>query len=284
MNYNKILKKTPFPVGFYSICGPQGAGKTSGAVGFFRTDYKLWRKWRYERGLEAAKEYYAANGIKLHVDKVLYFSNTPILLDRKRKIYTHEIDIQQLGLPNDKYDVQYLPRGSVVFIQEADVLAYCRDWVSLSEYLRALLKYVRHNLLTIIFDMQVGGDLDKALRNLTMGTFYMIDSGVKRFLLFWKRQEWRFLYVQSQFNNAIKEYSQLGCRSHFKAVERGKFHVWGNVFDCYDSFSGRRYFFYGIEKHGYTYKEFDSGSMRVSDINDFVKNHPLSRPDEVKKK
>ena len=31
-------------------------------------------------------------------------------------------------------------------------------------------------------------------------------------------------------------------------VQRGKFRVFGDVFDCYDSFSGQRYFLKDIEK------------------------------------
>lgn len=283
MNLTKDLKKAPFPTGFFSLCGAQGAGKTSGAAAILRTDYKYWRKWRYQQGKEAADEYYAANGIRLNVSENLYFSNTPILLDRRRGIYTNEVDIQCLGLPNDNFEVQYLPCGSVVFIQEADVLAYCRDWESLNEYLRALFKYVRHNLITIIFDMQYGGDLDKALRNLLVGMLYMVESGIKRYWLFWKRQTWRFLYIRSQLNNAIKELSQLGVKSKIPVCEWGKFRVRGSVFDCYDSFSGKRYYFYGIDKVGYKYREHVRGGMSVKDINAFVAQHPLTRPEEVKK-
>lgn len=283
MNLTKQLKKEPLPSGFFSICGVQGAGKTSLATALLRTDYRYWRKWRYSQGQELARSYYAENDIKLNVSENLYFSNTPILLDRRKGIYTHEIDVQRLGLPNDEYDVQYLPRGSVIFIQEADILTWCRDWNTLSEYLRNLIKYVRHNLLTIIFDMQYGGDLDKALRNLVVGTYYVTESGIRRFLLFWKRQEWRFLYVRSQLNNAVKELSQLGVKIKISVVEWGKFRIFGNVFDCYDSFSGQRYFLYGIDKNGYEYREHVKGGLTVEDINEFVQQHPLTRPEEVKR-
>lgn len=284
MNLTKEIKKAPLASGFYTICGEQGAGKTSFATAILRTDYRYWRKWRYRQGRALADDYEAKNGIELDISETLYFSNTPILLDRRKGIYTHEVDLQKLGLPNDDFEVQYFPRGSVIFIQEADVLAYCRDWDSLNEYLRALIKYVRHNLLTIIFDMQYGGDLDKALRNLTVGSYYMYESGVKRWLLFWRRQYWRFFFIRSQLNNAIKELSQLGVRFKIPVVQRGKFRVFGDVFDCYDSFSGQRYFLKDIEKVGYLYREHVKGGLTVEDINSFVVQHPLSRPVEVKKR
>lgn len=284
MNYVKDLKKAPLQSGFYSICGCQGAGKTSLAVGLLRTDYRRWRKWRAAQGKALAKDYEKLNGIKLDVSDNLYFSNIPILLDRRRGIYTHFTDLQFLGLPNDLYEVQYFPRGSVVFVQEADVLAYARNWQDLSEYLRDLIKYVRHNLMTIIFDLQVGGDLDKALRNLTCGTFYILNSGIQRFLLFWKRQCWKFFYVRPQLNAFVKELSQLGVKANIPVGEWGKFHVRGNVFDCYDSFSGQSYFLKGIEKVGYVYKEHAKTDLSVKSINEYCKQHPLERPDETKKR
>lgn len=277
MNYNRVLKAAPLPPGFYSICGAQGAGKTSLAVALLRTDYRYYREWRYEQAVGLAREYYRVNGIKLDISKNLYFSKHKIILDRRRGISTHEIDIERLGLPNDDYTVQYLPRGSVVFIEEADVLAYCQNWQSLSVYLRNLIKYVRHNMLTIIFDMQVGGDLAKALRNLTVGQFYIVESGIKRFLLFWKRQEWRFLYIRSQLNNVVKEFSKLGVNIKIPVVEWGRFHVWGNVFDCYNSFSGVPYYLKGIENVGYVYNKHVDGDLSIEGIERYCKAHPLEQ-------
>ena len=51
MNLTRDLRKEPLPIGFYNICGEQGAGKTSLAIALFRTDYKRWRKYRYELAL-----------------------------------------------------------------------------------------------------------------------------------------------------------------------------------------------------------------------------------------
>lgn len=284
MNLTKTLRKTPLETGFFTICGAQGAGKTSFVTALLRTDYRKWRKWRYKQGKELADNYYAKNGIKLNVSENLYFSNTPILLDKRRGIYTYALEENALALPNDDFEVQYFPRGSVIFVQEADILAWSRDWVSLNAYLRALIKYVRHNLLTILFDLQYGGDLDKALRNITVGSYFMFESGIKRHWIFWKKQEWRFVYIRVQLNNALKELSQFGVKFKIPVIERGNFYVKGNVFDCYDSYSGQRYFLYGIDKVGYKYREHVSGGLSVKDINAFVTQHPLSRPEEVKKR
>ena len=131
--------------------------------------------------------------------------------------------------------------------------------------------------------MQDGGDLDKALRNLTVGRYYVVESGVKRFLFFWERQSWKFLYIQNQLNNVVKELSQLGVNLKINVVEWGKFRVWGNVFDCYDSFSGQAYFLKGIEKVGYEYRQHVDGDLSIAGIEAYCKAHPLERPEDMQK-
>ena len=283
MNLTKMLKSAPLPSGFYAICGEQGAGKTSLATALFKTDYRRHRQERKKMAVDLAKRYYADSGIKLKISDTLYFSNNKMILDKRRGVETWEVDLQRLGLPNDDFEVQYLPRGSAVFIQEADILAFCRDWESLNNYLINLIKFVRHNLITLFFDMQVGGALDKALRRLLVGMYYVVKSGVKRFLIFWKRQKWKFLYIRNQLNAVVKELSTLGVNLKVKVAEWGSFRVWGDVFDSYNSFSGEPYFLYGIENVGYVYKKHADDDLSVEGIKAYCKAHPLERPDEVKK-
>lgn len=284
INLNKDLKHAMFNSGFFAICGEQGAGKTSLATAILREDYRRHRKARKALAMELAAKYKAANGIKLEISDTLYFSNNKIVLDKRRGILTWEIDIQRLGLPNEDYDVQYLPRGSFVFIQEADILAFCRDWESLSNYLINLIKFVRHNLITLVFDMQVGGALDKALRRLLVGMYYVVGSGIRRFLLFWKRQVWKFLYIRNQLNAVVKELSSVGVNPRIKIAEWGKFRCRGNVFGYYDSFSGIPYFLRGIEKVGYEYRRHCDGDLSIKGIENYCLAHPLERPEANKKK
>ena len=139
MNLTKMLKSAPLPSGFYAICGEQGAGKTSLAAALFKEDYRRHRKVRKEMAIDLARRFYADSGIRLEISDTLYFSNNKIILDKRKGVETWEVDLQRLGLPNDNFEVQYLPRGSVVFIQEADILAFCRDWESLNNYLINLI-------------------------------------------------------------------------------------------------------------------------------------------------
>ena len=284
MNLRREIKKNPLPPGFYLVCGPQGVGKTSFCSSLLADDYKKWRKYRVGLAKEVADEYYRENRIRLDITNRPYFSNIKILLDKKKQVYTHYIDIQKLGLPNPDFDVQYLPRGSVVYIQEADVLLFCRDYQELNEYLINLLKYVRHNQLTIIFDCQVFGALDKAVRRLTMGVYHIERSYDARFFFFWKVRKWKFLYIDNQLNDVLKELSEMGVSRKITAVKNGRYKVFGNPFLRYNSFSGRPYFLKGIDKVGYQYQDHPTESLSVADIDIYDVLHPLVRPDEYKKK
>ena len=279
----KEIRQEAFPSGVYVVRGPQGVGKTSFCAALLCADYKRWTKWRTSQGKTLATAYYLDNRIKLDISDRLYFSNIKILLNKRKRLYTHYVDVQRLGLPNPDFKVQYLPRGSVVYIQEADVLMFCRDYQELNAYLINLLKYVRHNLLTIIFDCQVDSALDKAVRRLTVGIYHIESSYDGRFLLFWKVRRWKFIYIHNQLNDVVKELATVGVKIKISVVERGKFRCFGNIFERYNSFSGVPYFLHGIEKIGYEYLEYPPEGFRIKNIESFVSAHPLIRPDSMKK-
>lgn len=284
MNLTKKIHEKPLESGVYVVRGEQGIGKTSFCTAMINADYKKWRKWRTTQAEAVAREYYQANKIKLKISDRLYFSNIKILLDKKRGLYTHYVDVQKLGLPNPQFEVQYLPKGSVVYIQEADILLFCRDYQSLSTYVVNLLKYVRHNLLTVILDCQTDSALDKAVRRLTVGIYHIENSYDGRFFLFWKVRRWKFIYIRNQLNEVVKDLATVGVKIKVTIVERGRFRTFGNVFERYNSFSGASYFLNGIEKYGYKYQEYPEDSFRIEAIEAFIEAHPLERPEEVKKK
>lgn len=284
MDLKKQLKQAPLSPGVFVVRGPQGVGKTSFCTALLCVDYKRWTKWRTEQGQSLANSFYKDNRVRLHISDRLYFSNIKILLNKRRGLYTHYVDVQRLGLPNPDFKVQYLPRGSVVYIQEADVLMFCRDYQSLNEYLINLLKYVRHNLLTIIFDCQVDSALDKAVRRLTVGVYHIEESCDARWLLFWKVRKWKFIYIHNQLNDVVKELATVGVKINVSVVERGIYKTRLKVFERYNSFSGVPYFLHGIENVGYEYLPFPKETLKIEDVNAFVQAHPLIRPDEVKKK
>lgn len=283
MNLKKMIKKTPLPSGVFCVCGAQGVGKTSLVVALLSLDYKYHRKERVQQAQSVASRYLRESGIKLSISDRLYFSNIQIMLDKRKRLCTHYVDVQRLGLPNDDYRVQYLPYGSVVFVQEADLMLFCRDWESLNNYLVALLKFVRHFGLTILFDCQADGALDKAVRRLTVAKYYITSSFSKRFFLFWKPRTWRFLYIKTQLNETVKELAEVGVKVPLPVVEKGKLRYFGNVFERYDSFSGAPYFLRGIEKVGYEYLPHPEGDWSVAGIYRYCDLHPVVKPKEIMK-
>lgn len=283
MNLRRMIKKTPLPSGVYVVNGSQGVGKTSFVTALLALDYKYHRKKRVAEAMEVAERYRQESRVKLKISDRLYFSNIAILLDKRKRLYTHYVDVQRLGLPNSDYSVQYLPFGSVVFIQEADLQIFCRDWDALNNYLIALFKYVRHFGLTLFLDCQADGALDKAIRRLTVGRYYITESYTKRFFIFWKPRTWHFLYIRNQLNDVMKELASVGVNLNVRVVERGKLRYFGNVFERYDSFSGAAYFLHGIENVGYEYLSHPEGSWSVEGINKYCELHPIEKPDETKK-
>ncbi len=283
MNLTQAIRKAPLQSGVYVVRGEQGVGKTSFVAALLSADYKRHKKWRAEQGRSLARAVYRDSGVRLRVSDRLYFSNIKILLDKRRRLYTHYVDVQRLGLPNNSYAVQYLPRGSVVFVQEADLQLFCRDYKDLNSYLIALLKFVRHNLVTVIFDCQTDGALDKAVRRLAVGIYHIECTYRKRFFLFWKPQTWRFIYIRNQLNEVLKDLASIGVHVDLSVVERGRFRYFGNVFERYNSFSGVMYFLRGIEKVGYEYLSHPIESYSMDAVREYCELHPLTKPQNTKK-
>ena len=282
MNLTAELRNNPFPPGFYVITGEQGAGKTSLATALLCVDARRWARERRLWALETADEYAQANDIYLDIHKYLYFSNIEISLTRRNE-KTHYVDLPRFALPNPFFKVQYFPTGSVIFIQEADLLLFCRDWQNTNAFLIDFLKYVRHNNLTVFFDMQDIDNLDVAVRRLVMGIIHVRYSYTARFFLFWKERRWKFTYINNQLNKLVEGFSDSE-RKRLKVVRNGRFRFLGNIFDRYNSFSGKWYFLHGIEKYGYEYLPHPKASYKIQDIDKFIKAHPLTKPDSMKGK
>ncbi|MBQ7913828.1 MAG: ATP-binding protein [Clostridia bacterium] len=279
MNVTAEIRKNPFPPGFYVITGEQGAGKTSLATAFLCTDAKRWARERWKKAQEIAREYYNANDIRLKIDEYLYFSNIDISLTKQQQ-KTHYVDLPRFALPNPNFAVQYFPNSSVIFIQEADLLLFCRDWQNTNAFLIDFLKYVRHFNLTVFFDMQDIDNLDAAVRRLVMGIFHVRYSYTARYFLFWKQRRWKFTYINNQLNNLMKDVADV--KKPLKVVRNGRFRFVGDIFKRYESFSGKWYFLWGIEKKGYEYLKHPKASYKIKEINEFIKAHPLTKPDEMK--
>ncbi len=291
---DRQVMRERLPVGLFAIIGRQGVGKTSCAAAMLINDWK----YHYLERCNEAQEYYKVlnkNGfdLKLPKNKTIYYSPDAIVLSKEPYIETWYIDPVKFKLPNLDEDVQYVPRGSVIFLPEFDNIINCRDWKSMSPYLIALAKYARHWGLTIIIDFQCWLQLDASWRRLMMYTLYMYDSfDYERYkLLRWifhlrKKRYWKYIFCDNQLNAFVKDLSDMVVEEELvielkKLVAKNSKYVFkGNIFDRYESTSGERYFLRGIKQ--YEYIPHKRINMSPEGIEEYCKTHPVVREDRKK--
>lgn len=269
------IKKEPLFNKFVDIVGPQGVGKTSCATTVFLLDYKYHRKLRTKIANVFISEINQNRVHKIPLIKThLYFSNVDILLDKKRDIHTHLVHLEDLSIP-DKEKLNYFPKGSIFFIQEADSEADSRDWRKLSRGLIEFAKRFRHMNYTIICDMQLKGNFDKKLRDLFTNIWFVYNSGTKRKFIFWKKQKWYFYDLQNQLNDFVKELASIGVNIKLDIIQKRELSFTPEVFNRYDSFSSSPYFLKDLVE--YKFKEHTKMDYSEKAIDDFIKSNPLSR-------
>ena len=275
------------PVGLFALIGKQGAGKTSGAVAMLCNDWKYHHLDRFNECKQFTDEL-NKNGFDLHLckNKTIYFSSDCIILSKKPYIETWYIDPEKFKLPNLKEDVQYVPRGSVIFLPEFDNIINCRDWKSMSPYLVALAKYARHWDLTIIIDFQVWLQLDASWRRLMMYTLFVYETyDSTRWLWFKKifhiknKRYWRWLWCDNQLNAFVKDLGTMTCSE--RIIKKLKKHVCmikkyifkGVIFERYESQSGYRYFIRGIKDYVFiSHKKIDNSPKGIEE---YCQSHPV---------
>lgn len=276
------LKQYRLEPGFYVIAGQQGAGKTSLATALLSIDFKYHSEERL-RIAQSRVNALNASGYKLKLPKHLYFSNIELSLDKPmssmRATRTHYLSVQRFGLPNDQFDVQYFPFGSVVYISEADVWLYTQQWQQLSKFVWNLIKYVRHNGMTVIFDVQVFDRLPIQLRKLCTDLIYVLSSNyepARWWGLIKQRTTWHYNWSKPQQHSALEEMIKLGAKIKTKKMSfDGAFTYKGKIYQQYDSYCGEMYFLNGIEKHGYAVQTHAPKSYTPGGVSAYCNSLPL---------
>lgn len=277
-------------VGLIAVVGKQGEGKTSLGNARLANDWKYHGEARYKE----AKGYYTSlnkegYNLTLPKNKVLYYCSEETYLDKKKGIKTWFIDPLKFKLPNLKDDVQYVPRGSVIFLPEYDRYINCRDWQNMDKWLIALAKYARHWGITIIMDFQSWLQIDISYRRLMMYLWYVYESDwkhAKPFWAFWRwlfhlkiKRIWHYVYCDTQLNTFVKDLGDMAtdgkvAKKLKKRVSKDCHYVFkGNIFDYYTSTSGEPYFLRGISD--YKYIPHKPVNMSPAGVEEFCKDHPL---------
>ena len=256
------------------MIGPQGVGKTSCGTTVFVLDYKFHAKTRTQIANNYITQINQNRIQKISLIRThLYFSNVDMILDKKRDVHTHLVRLEDLSIP-DKEKLNYFPKGSIFFIQEADSEADSRDWRKLARGLIEFAKRYRHMNYTVILDMQINTNLDKKLRDLLTNIWFMYESGPVRKWLFWKRQRWFFYDLQNQLNNFAKELASIGVDFKIEVVHKRILEYKPEVFTRYNSFSSDVYFLKDLKE--YVFREHTKMDYSEKSIDEFVKNNPLA--------
>ncbi len=280
LSQNLNIKKEPLINKFINVIGPQGVGKTSCGATIFVLDFKYHAKDRTQIANDFIERVNQNRENKIsRIRTHLYFSNVKILLDKKRGIYTHSVNLSDLSIP-DKEKLNYFPKGSIFFVQEADSEADSRNWRKLARGLIEFAKRYRHMNYTVIVDMQVNENMDKKLRQLFTDIWFMYHSGTKRKWIFWKQQKWNFYAVQNQLNEFVKSLASIGVNIKLDVVSKMKLIFKPEIFKRYNSFSSDVYFLDGLEE--YVFKEFSEMDYSEKAVSEYVKQHPIINEDDKK--
>jgi len=280
-----IDKKNMLPVEFILFKAQQGWGKTSAATAMLRLDYK----YHAQKRTAAAQRYYdglnrLGHNIKSLDGNHIYYSSTPILLNKKDQIYTHDIDFLKLTLPDTSdpnVAARYYPKGSVFFITEADTSGHCHNWKKLSKFALFLYKFFRQNNYTIIFDLQDSTGLIGRIFNFVTLELILLEKTklVKRFFLFKKLRMWHWVAVSPQLIKSVAELKRLGVNLRVKVAEGQKFYYRGyDIFKCFNTNYAEAYFLDGLTE--FTFEEYPKFMYTPSGISQYVKSHPLVLPDD----
>ncbi len=284
----------PIKSGVYIFTGAQGAGKSSLMYAMLSVDFMYHGQARL---LEGQRDIDMLNAIpqvkpyKLTMPACAYRTRTKVILPNGKP--TYHTDISQFGLPG-KPGVQYFPKGTVIACEEIDSFMDCRKWQEDKQNIIDGLKYIRHNNLVFMGDCQNFDKLDKSIRRLTTDLIFIEDKRdiwhtvtTGRFIKRTRREfygtEWTFIWTKRQLleNATITAHSMgvdkvSGVENY---VRRCKFLYRGNIYSQYDSFSGKAYWYNGL--NSYEVEDHVSTGFSREGISDFVKRNPLSKDDTV---
>lgn len=255
------LKKEDYSDCIITVTGIQGAGKTSWVVDFVREIYRRQNKHRARESNVFIDE---LNSLKVDGKKCYNLAKSPqnhyiytgapfsFILDKKFRVITQSIDPKLIGLPDNKGSFDYIPYGSIIIVDEADEVWPNREWQSTPPETIQLLKYIRHNHITLILLCQVLGNLDKKFRELTMQHYHIYYRQIKKRWLFFKpKLIWHYYVTYPQEILMVQNLAEVGLDKIKPRVEYFKYVSKENPHKYYVSRSGLPLFLRNINNYKY---------------------------------
>lgn len=256
----------PIPYGVYLICGPQGVGKTSFMYALLSTDAKYHEKERLtaaaEESMVLKRSGFVGDDIDLRIPPCAYRTRSKVILPDGRE--TLHADISDFGLPGKFEGTHTFPTMTVIACEEIDSAMDNRKWNKDTDMKTAIfdgMKYIRHQNLVFLGDLQNIGKVDINIRRLATDVIYILkkkDFYEKPHWYSRKKQlvrtEWDFVWMNYQLAENIKTLKEMGMDIDQKYIRRCRFIYKGNIYSQYDSRSGKAYWFrkfksFTMEKH-----------------------------------
>ena len=283
MILDKILPLEKIDCEIIVFVGPTGAGKTSSVIAHGIRDYRKYGKKRFLESL-ALVQHLKLNGYpNLDLDKNLYFCSNYMDLDLRKHITAWDVDFTRLGVPNEKYKVQNLPYGAFILLPELDKDIHANDNKGgINEFIRALLKYKRHNKLTFLLDLQNFNRLAKELREFVNSIYFVRYKKDFSFFGHVFMTRWNYIKIDYVLYNLFNSLGNLQIpMPKIKFTKKERFYFFGNIYKYYDHQSGLAYFLKDLDHYDYiepVKNDYTRESIEL--INEL---HPVIPPDEFKK-
>lgn len=277
----------PIAPGVYLIAGPQGVGKTSFMNALISIDFKYHGA---ERLAMAQAEIDMLNkiGYNLKVPPCAYRTRSKLFLPNGKP--TYHTDISQFGLPGRRPGVQYFPPYTVIGCDEIDSFMDCREWnknASMKADIIDAFKYIRHHDIVFLGDLQSFSKVDAAVRKLTTDVIYILRKkdvyGKKRRLSRKKtllRTEWEFIWVKHQQAENAESLREMGIDVHEKNARKCKLIYEGNIYQQYNSQSGKPYWYRGIKQ--FTVEKHPENVFSPEGVEKYCRQNALDSTSDIK--
>ena len=255
--------------GMELILGDTGAGKSSFMYANLITE--MFDKERYISSKKITRNLILGGYTNLslppkHLCYSEYYVQSHIV--GKPKYITWQCSAKKFGLPNDEKEMDFYPPCSVIALDEVQGKFENRNWMNLKDYYKRGWETNRHMLYHIFLVSQFG-NIDKDMRNLVVGIYYIEE----------KWQDWskgKYPHLQSfwrykYFEDWASFESWYGDKDK-KKIKDKIFCFDGDIRKCYDGEAYRALWFKGRQFSNYTQKQTSPVIPTIESYENFIKN------------
>ncbi len=262
--FDAELRQHMLPTGLYVICGRQRAGKGSLCCAIMDTDATYHADERRSLAQEKIDDINKQDDYGLNLPEHLYYSKNKMYLTEDY-FETYHVDVLDVALPETEKDMHFAPY-SMFSLEEMDAVLNARTWKDGAQKKANVIdgyKWSGHQYLTILGDAQVHARLDAAARALTTDIFYILrrkdyysDDEPRKWWQFARKEDnhvirtvWDFIWIKNQLYQESQTLNQFGdFIKKDDYIKKCRFVYEGNIYERYDSHSGKAYWYKNIKE------------------------------------